>query len=238
MPKFAVTTTSWPRKRNRCAENFSRIRSIASVAPSLFVRVRTIRNSSPPMRPQMSADLVLVLRISANPLRTTSPASCPYVSFTDLKLSISAITAHKGKSCLAAALSSRPAQSSMPRRLSKPVIASVRANSSNTFLQSGQNWGLPKVVRTLNCPLFESAGTEQAKKPWAQRPPQRELLARPAPTPGYHIRKRSRLRRDRARPTCALRPGDSRQPRLLDAFIPRFRLKIIGLLLNKTCCTP
>ncbi len=67
-----------PPKVNFFNANRARRRSTVSWIWSSWACVKTTRNSSPPIRPLMSDARVFSFRIVANPLSTSSPASCPY----------------------------------------------------------------------------------------------------------------------------------------------------------------
>ncbi len=70
VPKLAVTVTFAPPKQNFFDANCSRNRSTVGWMCLWSTCVSTNRNSSPPIRPQISDARVYSFRIAANSLRT------------------------------------------------------------------------------------------------------------------------------------------------------------------------
>ena len=85
-------------------------------------------NSSPPKRATTSMSRASEASIRAVLISTRSPTSCPHSSLTRLKWSRSKAAIAMHRSSRRARGSSSDARSSKPRRLSRPVRASVRAS--------------------------------------------------------------------------------------------------------------
>ena len=103
---------------------FARSLSPTKTASSSFVNGSSTANSSPPYLAGISDSRRASLMIPATVLKTSSPAACPYVSFTLLKKSMSIIIAQSGLSCLFAIAISCPRRVSNCLRLLRLVSAS------------------------------------------------------------------------------------------------------------------